>query len=82
MKKKKLNLSVIDGFNFPPMFEEESLKSARSYKAKDDDLFVSTYPKCGTTWLQQICVLLFKDGEAPVGEEFLHRSPFLEMVGA
>ena len=34
----------VEGFSF---------SSGLSYKAKDNDLFIVTYPKCGTTWTQQ-----------------------------
>ncbi|MCP4176584.1 MAG: sulfotransferase domain-containing protein [bacterium] len=33
---------------------DESMKCALSFTPKDGDIFISPYPKCGTTWIQQI----------------------------
>ena len=63
---------------FPP----EGLASALEYSAESDDIFVSAYPKCGTTWLQNIVYLIMHDGEPLAdGEMMTEVFPHLEEVG-
>merc|ERR1719471_2723695 len=35
----------------------------RSWKCRENDVFVSTFAKCGTTWTEQIILLLMCDGD-------------------
>ena len=42
----------------PMGFPREALASALDYRAEPHDIFVASYPKCGTTWLQNIVYLL------------------------
>ncbi|XP_002412224.3 amine sulfotransferase [Ixodes scapularis] len=64
-------------------FPEEVLRSALSYKPHPGDVFIVTYPKCGTTWMQYIVHYIYTNG-APITsvEDFLRRQPWLERVGA
>ncbi|RWS28637.1 sulfotransferase-like protein [Leptotrombidium deliense] len=80
--KFKPGVNVVNGFNFAPQFEEKNILSALSYKVRDDDIFIATYPKCGTTWTQQILVLIFDDGEPLVNQHLYSRIPFIEAMGA
>jgi hypothetical protein len=40
------------------MHSEKSVKHGQSFKPQQDDIFITTYPKCGTTWTSQICHIL------------------------
>ncbi|KAI1294812.1 Sulfotransferase 1E1 [Halotydeus destructor] len=76
---------MVRGFRFVLEMPEENLVEALDYAAKPDDLFICTYPKCGTTWMQQIVTLIFNngkiDGEETAEKGIFARVPFLEMVG-
>ena len=48
----------------------------------DNDLFIVTYPKCGTTWTQHIIFLILNDGvPLPADEQLNVIFPHLEEVG-
>ncbi|VDM99111.1 unnamed protein product [Thelazia callipaeda] len=53
---------------------------------RNSDIFVCTYPKCGTTWIQHICSQLMTDNYGPqVGSEVSElcmTSPMIERMGA
>uniref|UniRef100_A0A2K6SCH5 Sulfotransferase n=1 Tax=Saimiri boliviensis boliviensis TaxID=39432 RepID=A0A2K6SCH5_SAIBB len=58
----------------------EALGSLESFRARPDDLLISTYPKSGTTWVSQILDMIYQNGDldkcqrAPI----FMRVPFLE----
>ena len=48
------------------------------FEFRDDDIVISTPPKCGTTWMQMQCaLLLFRTPDLPA--PLAHLSPWLEM---
>jgi hypothetical protein len=52
---------------------------AAEFEAKVGDVFVVTYPKCGTTWMEQVVHLLLHDGEQ--GEKLLtDQNPWVEAI--
>lgn len=74
---------IVDGFRLPGFFRPEAYHSTVAYKPRPDDLFIVTYPKCGTTWVQNIVACIYKNGKPfESAIEFLTQTPFLEMVGA
>ncbi|GFX99608.1 amine sulfotransferase [Trichonephila clavipes] len=74
---------IVDGFQIPAMFSAEAFRSAVRYKPRSDDVFIVTYPKCGTTWTQHTVSLIFSHGEPTMsGTDFFSAAPFLEMTGA
>ncbi|RWS02621.1 sulfotransferase-like protein [Dinothrombium tinctorium] len=82
---KRPKYKVIQDYKFIPIANDESTKSALNYKPKPNDLFIVTYPKSGTTWTMQICMLLLNDGELPEevrAKDFFARIPFLELMGS
>ncbi|XP_042911191.1 sulfotransferase ssu-1 [Parasteatoda tepidariorum] len=73
----------VDGFQIPGMFSAENFRSALKYKPRSDDIFLATYPKCGTTWTGQILLLLLQKGEPlKKSSDILAKAPVLEMTGA
>lgn len=73
---------IHNGFRMPLGFPAAGFESGLRYEARLGDIFVCTYPKCGTTWMQYIVYLLMHAGEplargAPLGSVF----PHLEEVG-
>ncbi|XP_015916064.2 sulfotransferase 1E1 [Parasteatoda tepidariorum] len=74
------SVQYVDGIPIPAMFPADKFRSALTYKPNHNDLFLVTYPKCGTTWTGQILLLLFQKGE-PLKEMDLEKAPFLEMAG-
>ena len=70
--------NIIDGVPFPPFVDKQSFDELREmFKLQPDDLFVVTYPKSGTTWLQQI-VKLIKNGGVEGGRRCDDVVPWLE----
>jgi hypothetical protein len=66
----------------PLGFPAAGFESGLRYRAQPGDIFVCTYPKCGTTWMQYIVYLIMHAGEplargASLGAVF----PHLEEVG-
>ena len=71
-----------DGFRMPMGFPVAGFDSGQRYRPSPGDVFVSTYPKCGTTWIQYIVYLLLHGGEPlPAGVRMDEVFPHLEEVG-
>ena len=50
------------------MHSAKSVEVGRAMKPKASDVFVVTYPKCGTTWMTQICHALRSNADMNYGE--------------
>jgi len=83
MAEYKINL-IQDGkggfIPFPFMITQEHMDLlAKEFALKDDDAFVVTYPRSGTTWTEQIVHLLVHRGEQ--GDQLLTEAvPWLETI--
>ena len=51
------------GLTVPPIFDFEWIEQMKDMKLRPDDVWVVTYPKCGTTWTQQIVRLIINRGK-------------------
>jgi hypothetical protein len=75
---------VIDGkgsqIPFPPFITQQEIDIlANDFVTHDDDVFVVTYPRSGTTWTEQIVHLILNQGEQ--GEQLLiDAAPWLETL--
>ncbi len=73
---------VVEGLRMPCGFPPEGLHSALSYKPRANDIIVSTYPKCGTTWTQNIIYMLFNNGQPVAPDDSIRELfPHLEEKG-
>uniref|UniRef100_A0A2K6GJL7 Sulfotransferase n=1 Tax=Propithecus coquereli TaxID=379532 RepID=A0A2K6GJL7_PROCO len=52
----------------------------QNFEAKPDDLLICTYPKSGTTWIQEIVDMIEQNGDVEKCQRALiqHRHPFIE----
>jgi hypothetical protein len=53
---------TINDFKFPPKVERNIVELTLNYSPQNTDKFLVTYPKCGTTWIQQIICLIINNG--------------------
>jgi sulfotransferase len=74
--------TIHDGFRMPMGFPVAGFDSGQRYRAAPGDIFVASYPKCGTTWTQYIVYLLENDGRPLARNQRLEdKFPHLEEVG-
>lgn len=72
----------VEGLYLGYSFRDERVRSALAYKPQPRDVFVVSYPKCGTTWTQNLLFHIFSGGISPRDkDEFNSRTPFLEYEG-
>ncbi|XP_061446686.1 sulfotransferase 1C2-like [Rhineura floridana] len=80
MSFKRATLEEIEGVPFPHDLQKH-WDLLQGFKARPDDLLICTYPKAGTTWIQQIVDMIQHGGDlekcnhSPIYE----RMPFIEM---
>nr|XP_050037333.1 sulfotransferase ssu-1-like [Dermacentor andersoni] len=72
-----------DGVRTLGYFSDDAIRSAMSYKPRQGDTVLVTYPKCGTNWTLFIIWNILTRGRQPsdVGE-FAVMCPFIELIGA
>ena len=78
----KPSYRIVGGMRMPLGFPAEGLESGLSYRPASGDIFVASYPKCGTTWLQYIVWLLIRGRPLAANESLAELFPHLEEVGA
>merc|ERR1719498_1340936 len=63
-KSRNIAFARFRGIPQNPSFRIDELERlVTTFPTRDRDVFICTYPKCGTTWMQQICHLLVHGGE-------------------
>ncbi|KFM74405.1 Sulfotransferase 1C4, partial [Stegodyphus mimosarum] len=80
---KRPRYQTINGIRIPDFFSPKCFNETLNYKPKPADVFIVTYPKCGTTWMQNIAMYIFRKGkEMDHPQDFLRLCPFIDMIGA
>ena len=79
MSATALKLAYFNGIGFSNL-ELKWIEKLVDFSPSQDDLFVVTYPKSGTTWAQQIVSLIQRKGEDSASHVFL-TVPWLEKIG-
>lgn len=80
----KIPLKYVNGFPFPePFLEEDNVLDTIKYQPTKDDVFITTYPKNGTTWMMYIIWEILHDGAPPPPPYIMMmiEMPFLEFTG-
>lgn len=73
----------VEGLCVSYYFSDHSVRTALAYKPVPGDVFIVSYPKCGTTWMQYLLCNIFSGAVPPKDpREFDAMSPFLEFTGA
>ncbi len=72
---------LVRGVPQNPMFDVQSFEAIiDDFQTKDGDVFIATYVKAGTTWVQQIVHCLLRKGES--GGRYGESVPWLEACAA
>ncbi|KAH8027737.1 hypothetical protein HPB51_007659 [Rhipicephalus microplus] len=72
----------VAGVRIPKIFNDENFRSAVNYVPRDGDLFIVTYPKCGTSWMQYIVCSILTRGDPPSNVVDLNAmAPFIDVCG-
>ncbi|XP_015916078.1 sulfotransferase ssu-1 [Parasteatoda tepidariorum] len=72
----------MDGIIYPGVFSPKCFREALDYKPQAEDVFIVTYPKCGTTWMQNVALYIFRKGKKLEDmSQFLKYCPSLDMCG-
>ena len=63
MSSKLVGLHEVNGVLVPDFVSQDVVDKMKDMELYPDDVWVVTYPKCGTTWTQQIVRLIRNNGE-------------------
>ncbi|KAM4696072.1 uncharacterized protein WCC33_014801 [Rhinophrynus dorsalis] len=74
-------LKIIEGI---PMAEAiiTNWQQIRTFQARPSDILIDTYPKSGTTWVEEIVDLIMHEGDETISRNVpnFERVPFIEML--
>ncbi|XP_029440624.1 sulfotransferase family cytosolic 2B member 1-like [Rhinatrema bivittatum] len=86
MAKPSQEYLLHGGVQFPSIVHsEERLKyTTNEFQVLEDDVFNVTYPKSGTTWMQEILTLIYSDGDTTFSHSVPNweRVPWIEQTSA
>lgn len=69
------------GWRYPPFCKAEVLEDIiNRAELRAGDIVIATYPKCGTTWMQQILLTLLAGGDGSKTRDPMKLSPWPEQL--
>ncbi|CAE8668412.1 unnamed protein product [Polarella glacialis] len=72
---------VIRGVVYPGFVRGEAVADCQSNLVlRSDDIIIATYPKCGTTWMQQIVMTLLHGGDVSKVQDPMFQAPWIESI--
>uniref|UniRef100_A0A3P9AQJ1 Sulfotransferase n=1 Tax=Esox lucius TaxID=8010 RepID=A0A3P9AQJ1_ESOLU len=73
------NFNLINGIHSP-----DEVDQIQNWEIQESDIFVVTYPKSGTIWMQQILTMIEAKGDVSRTTEHpnAHRVPWIELIGS
>ncbi|XP_064489153.1 sulfotransferase 2A6-like [Ornithodoros turicata] len=81
-KRKVPSCFKHQGIPIPKIIPPQSIESATKYRPSHEDVFIVTYPKCGTTWIRYIIYLIQHQGVPPTSpKQFFEHSSFIDLLG-
>ena len=67
---------IYEGVVYPPFINAEALNELREkHILRSSDIVIATFPKCGTTWMQQIVLTLLADSDGSKVRRHMDMSP-------
>lgn len=81
--KKSVPVLQVDSLKLPYYFDDSKVRQALSFEPRSDDIFLVTYPKCGTVWMTYILWSIKNHGKTPLPElaDLNKDIPYLERSG-
>ncbi|GIX78763.1 sulfotransferase 1E1 [Caerostris darwini] len=77
---ESFDVFLCNGFNLPSFAISFLKEEYDTYQAREDDIYVISYPKTGTTWLQEIVYLIHSniDINSALNIDLNQRFPYIE----
>jgi hypothetical protein len=72
---------VYRGWRYPPSVKASAVEGLlKKGELRGGDVVIATYPKCGTTWMQQIVLTLLAGGDSSLTRDPMSLSPWPEKL--
>ncbi len=72
-----MSFHYVNGLEVPSFVTQEAVDRLKDFKVRPEDVFIVSYPKCGSTWMQQ-CVKLIRNKGVQDNMKVTEAVPWLE----